>query len=103
MAMERRAPSPGLLNGPVNLVSPNPVTNADFTKTLARILQRPAILPVPAFVLSLGFGEFAVEGLLASARLVPQKLIQSGFVFQHPDLYGAIESLLTQPPNPMSS
>ena len=59
------------LHGPVNSVSPNPVTNAEFTKTLGRVLQRPAILPVPRFVLELMFGEMGREALLPSFRVRP--------------------------------
>lgn len=99
MAMERRAPSPGLLNGPVNLVAPNPVTNAEFTKTLARVLRRPAFFTVPASAARLIFGALADEGLLASTRVVPRKLVASGFVFQYSELHRALESLL----NTMSS
>ena len=99
MAMERRAPSPGLLNGPVNLVAPNPVTNAEFSKTLARVLRRPAFFTVPAWAARLAFGELADEGLLASTRVVQRKLVASGFVLQHSELYRALESLL----NTMSS
>lgn len=82
------------LTGPINMVSPNPVTNAEFTKALAKAVRRPAILPVPAFVLRLGFGEFAEEGLLSSARVSPRKLLDSGFHFNNPDLRGAFRHLL---------
>ncbi len=82
------------LSGPVNMVSPNPVTNEGFTKTLAKTLNRTAILPVPAFALRLTFGEFAGEGLLASARVVPKKLREDGFAFRCPELEVALEDLL---------
>jgi uncharacterized protein (TIGR01777 family) len=82
------------LEGPVNMVSPNPVTNAEFTKALAMAVRRPAILPVPGFVLRLAFGEFAEEGLLASARVLPRKLEEIGFVFRHPELAAALQDLL---------
>ena len=58
-----------ILVGPVNLTSPNPVTNAEFTRALARQLHRPAVLPAPAFALRMALGEMADEALLASARL----------------------------------
>jgi uncharacterized protein (TIGR01777 family) len=81
------------LSGPVNVVAPNPVTNAEFTHTLARVLRRPAVLSVPAFAVRLAFGELADEGLLASARVMPGKLTQSGFVFQFPRLEPALQTL----------
>jgi uncharacterized protein (TIGR01777 family) len=81
------------LKGPVNIVSPNPATNGEFTKTLADALKRPAILPVPAFAARLAFGEFADEGLLASARVHPGKLLIGGFKFQYSDLLPALEDL----------
>lgn len=72
------------LTGPVNVTSPNPVTNAEFTSALARQLGRPAFLSVPAFALKLAFGEMADEALLASTRAVPEKLNSAGFQFEHP-------------------
>ena len=78
------------LCGPVNLVSPHSATNAEFTDTLGRVLRRRAILAVPAFAARLAFGEFADEGLLAGARVVPDKLIRTGFGFRHPDLAHAL-------------
>lgn len=82
------------LQGPVNLVSPNPVTNAEFTKTLASVLSRPAILPMPAFAARLVFGQMADELLLASQRLEPAKLMACGYVFQKPVLRKALEQML---------
>ena len=82
------------LRGAVNLVSPNPVPNAEFSRTLARILGRPAIFPVPELVLRLAFGEFANEGLLASARVLPERLRQAGFGFRYPALEMALKHLL---------
>jgi uncharacterized protein len=93
--VERRASSPGTpLTGAINIVSPNPVTNADFTKTLANTLHRPALFPVPAFAAKLAFGEFAEEGLLASARIMPKKLTENEFRFRYPELGVAIRELL---------
>jgi uncharacterized protein (TIGR01777 family) len=83
-----------LLQGPVNLVSPKPVTNAEFTKTLAAVLSRPAIFPMPAFVARLAFGAMADELLLASQRVEPRKLVMSGYPFQYSDLRKSLESLL---------
>ena len=93
-SVEGRTPSRFQIRGPVNMVSPNPVTNLVLTKALAKAVGRPAILPVPAFLLRLGFGEFAEEGLLASARVVPQQLLIGGFQFQFPDLTGALREFL---------
>ncbi|NOY42330.1 MAG: TIGR01777 family protein [Planctomycetes bacterium] len=82
------------LTGPVNLVSPHPVTNRDFTKTLGQALSRPTIFPMPAFAARLLFGEMADALLLASARVVPQKLADAGYDFQYPTLEVALRHLL---------
>lgn len=82
------------LSGPVNLVSPNAVTNLEFTKTLARALSRPAFFPMPAFAARLAFGELADALLLAGARATPTRLDSSGFAFQYPILENAIRHLL---------
>lgn len=82
------------LSGPINLVAPIPVTNADFTRTLAHVVHRPAILPAPAFALRLALGEMANEALLASARVIPARLAESGFRFQHAQLALALQALL---------
>jgi uncharacterized protein (TIGR01777 family) len=82
------------LQGPVNVVAPNPVTNAEFTETLASVLSRPAILPMPAFAARLVFGQIGDELLLASQRVEPAKLLASGYVFQKPDLRKALEDIL---------
>jgi uncharacterized protein (TIGR01777 family) len=80
------------VHGPVNMVAPNPVRNAEFTKTLASVLHRPAIFPMPAFVARLVFGQMADELLLASQRVEPSKLVSSGYKFQRPDLRSALVS-----------
>jgi uncharacterized protein (TIGR01777 family) len=77
------------LSGPVNAVAPNPVTNLELTRTLARVLRRPAWLPVPGFALRLVLGEFADE-LLRGQRALPVALLRSGFEFRHPDLESAL-------------
>ena len=82
------------LDGPVNCVTPNAVTNQEFTKALGRSLSRPTFLPMPAFAARLAFGEMADALLLASARVVPEKLTAAGFPFLHPDLQPALEHLL---------
>jgi NAD dependent epimerase/dehydratase family enzyme len=82
------------LHGPVNMVAPKPVTNAEFTRVLAQVLHRPAIFPMPAFAARLVFGEMAAELLLASQRVEPGKLVSSGYPFQHSELKPALESAL---------
>lgn len=82
------------LSGPVNLVAPNPVTNAEFTKTLARVLHRPALAPLPAFVARIALGEMATELMCSSQRVLPQKLQESGYRFRFNDLRTAFEDLL---------
>jgi uncharacterized protein len=81
-----------LLHGPVNLVAPKPVTNEEFSKTLASVLYRPAMFPMPAFAARLAFGEMADELLLASQRVEPTKLISSGYPFRFPSLRQSLES-----------
>lgn len=82
------------LAGPVNVVAPHPVTNLEFTKTLGRVLRRPTIVPMPAFVARLALGEMADELLLASSRVEPKKLLHSGYDFRQPTLEGALRHLL---------
>lgn len=83
-----------LLQGPVNIVSPQPVTNAEFTKTLASVLSRPAFFPMPAFAARLVFGQMADELLLASQRVEPKKLLASGYPFQYSDLRKSLAAIL---------
>jgi len=82
------------LAGPVNLVSPNPVTNLEFTKTLGKVLKRPTIMPLPAFVARLLFGEMADALLLSSARVIPKKLVEANYKFKHDTLQSALEDIL---------
>jgi uncharacterized protein (TIGR01777 family) len=82
------------LVGPVNLVAPEPVTNAVFTKTLGRVLGRPAVAPAPAFALRLAFGEMADAALLSSTRVRPEKLLATGYHFRFPELEGALRHVL---------
>jgi uncharacterized protein (TIGR01777 family) len=84
------------LQGPYNATAPNPVTNGDFAKALGRVLGKPAILPTPAFVARWLFGQMADEALLASAKVIPQKLLDAGFKFLHPELEEALRILLTE-------
>jgi uncharacterized protein (TIGR01777 family) len=89
-AMEHALATVGL-HGPVNLVAPNPVTNAEFAATLGRVLGRPAIVPVPSFALELLYGEMARSTILAGQRVVPAKLLRNGFHFAHPTLEEALQ------------
>jgi uncharacterized protein len=82
------------ISGPVNMTAPKPVTNEEFTRALGQALHRPAIFTVPAFALRLGLGEMADEGLLASVRVVPERLNSSGFTFQDPEIGPALRSIL---------
>ncbi len=82
------------LHGPVNVVAPNAVTNAEFTKTLGRVLHRPTIFPMPAFAARLAFGEMADALLLSSARVEPAALLRAGYHFQWRDLESALRHLL---------
>jgi uncharacterized protein (TIGR01777 family) len=88
-----RTPS---LRGPVNVTAPAPVTNAEFTAALARTLDRPALLPVPAIALRLLFGALADEALLAGQRVLPEALQASGYAFRDPTLAGALARLLAR-------
>ncbi|HEV3254120.1 MAG TPA: TIGR01777 family oxidoreductase [Candidatus Acidoferrales bacterium] len=82
------------LRGPVNAVAPNPATNAEFTRVLARALHRPALFPAPAFALRLVLGEMADALLLSSQRVFPERLTASGYAFRHPLLAEAIATVL---------
>ncbi|WP_113704530.1 TIGR01777 family oxidoreductase [Nonomuraea lactucae] len=83
------------LSGPVNLTSPSPVTNAEFTRSLGRALRKGTLpMPVPAFALSAGLGEFAREALLHGHRIVPRKLQDSGYGFAHSGLDEALRAVL---------
>ena len=82
------------LSGPVNLVAPNPVRNAEFTQVLASVLRRPAFFHVPSFAARLAFGEMADELVLSSERVEPAKLRDSGYAFRFAELRLALEDLL---------
>jgi uncharacterized protein (TIGR01777 family) len=81
----RHAGETSALDGPMNVVSPHPITNADFSRALGRALGRPAILPAPRFALRLGFGELS-DLLLASQRTVPKAALQSGYAYKYDEL-----------------
>jgi uncharacterized protein len=80
--------------GPLNIVSPHPVTNEEFTKTLGHVLSRPTALHMPAFAVRLAFGEMADEMLLTSQRVIPKKLNDAGYEFEYPELEGALRKHL---------
>jgi uncharacterized protein (TIGR01777 family) len=82
------------LAGPVNVTSPNPVTNCEFTKTLGHLLSRPTVARLPAFAARLAFGQMADELLLSGARVRPQKLLDSGYQFLYPELEEALRHVL---------
>lgn len=82
------------LSGPVNAVAPHPVTNAGFTRALGHVLHRPAIFPVPRFIIETVFGEMGREALLSSARVRPEVLLESGFVFHHSRIEDALHQAL---------
>lgn len=84
------------VRGPVNIVSPNPVTNADFTQTLGRVLRRPAFIPMPAFGVRILFGQMGDDLLLASARVEPKRLKATDYPFKHADLETALKYSLTE-------
>jgi uncharacterized protein (TIGR01777 family) len=84
----------GELEGPVNLASPGPVTNAQFTKALGRALGRPTVVPFPALAARTVFGEMAEEVLLGSQRVLPARLLDAGFTFRYPSLDAALARAL---------
>ncbi|TDI34553.1 MAG: TIGR01777 family protein [Acidobacteria bacterium] len=94
VSMIRFAISQAQLAGPVNAVAPEPVTNAFFTRTLARVLSRPAVLPLPAWAARAALGEMADALLLSGTRVRPTRLMESGYNFLHPDLETALKALL---------
>lgn len=82
------------LRGPVNVVAPNAVRNAEFAQVLGKVLGRPAIIPTPAFALRLLLGEMADALLLSGQHVRPERLIAAGFAFRYPELEGALRHLL---------
>lgn len=84
------------LNGPVNFVAPQQVTNAELTDAIARAVHRPSILRLPGFAARLAPGDMADELLLGSIRVVPRKLLDSGYEFRHPELKPALRAMLAR-------
>jgi len=84
------------LSGPVNVVTPNPVTNSDFTLALGRALHRPTLVRVPTFALRMAFGEMADATILESERVVPTRLTGKGFHFSYPDIQTGLQAVLSE-------
>jgi uncharacterized protein (TIGR01777 family) len=82
------------IKGPLNVVSPNPVTNEEFTTTLGHALSRPTVMAMPAFAAKLAFGEMADEMLLVSQRVIPKRLAETGFEFQYSNLRDAFQKYI---------
>jgi len=80
--------------GPVNLAAPSPVRNTDFTRELARVLRRPAVIPIPKALIAIPFGRELTDDLLSSIRVVPRRLGELGFTFEQPELGPALRALL---------
>ena len=80
------------VSGPVNLTGPAPVTNAEFTRELARQVHRPAVLPVPGFAINLALGEFGRSSVTAGQRALPARLEESGYRFTHADFVSALRA-----------
>lgn len=84
------------LTGPVNAVSPEPMTNREFTAAMGKVLHRPTLCTVPAFVLRLALGQLGEELLLSSARAVPRRLVDSGYAFAHLNIEDALRAMLSE-------
>lgn len=84
----------GSLSGPVNVVAPNPVTNAEFTQVMGKVLSRPTVFPLPALAVRTLLGEMGEELLLGSQRVEPARLLASGFEFTYSQLEGALRAIL---------
>ena len=82
------------LGGAINTVAPQAITNREFTKTLGRVLSRPTVFPVPAFMARLALGEMADALLLSSQRVEPARLLEAGYGFRYPELEGALRHVL---------
>jgi NAD dependent epimerase/dehydratase family enzyme len=83
------------ISGPVNLTSPNPVTNQEFTAALARAMHRPALFPAPAIALKIALGGFSSE-ILGSKKVIPQSLTEVGFTWDYPHISSALKALIEE-------
>ncbi len=84
------------IDGPINFVAPHPVSQADFTKMLARYIHRPAFCHIPASLLKAALGEMATEILLSSQKVIPEKLLKTGYVFHYADLQAALNHVISR-------
>lgn len=82
------------VEGPTNIVSPNPITNLEFTKAIGRVLHRPTLFAIPSTAARLAFGEMADALLLSSTRVHPEKLLATNYVFRYPELEGALHHVI---------
>jgi len=87
------------IEGPVNVVAPQDITNKQFAEQLAGLLSRPSLFTLPASVLKFVFGEMAEEMFLSSIRMKPEVLLKKGFTFRHPTLQSALKSILSGEPD----
>jgi uncharacterized protein (TIGR01777 family) len=94
VGIARHALESAELTGAVNAVAPSPVRNSEFTKVLGKVLRRPTMFPAPAFALKLALGEMAEALLLSSQRVIPARLQEQGYRFQHPTLEAALRAVL---------
>jgi len=83
------------ISGPMNLCAPNPVRNKDLAKAIGKALHRPSFMPAPGFMINLVLGEFG-SVILKGQRVIPRRLLDSGFVFQYPEIDKALQSIITQ-------
>jgi uncharacterized protein (TIGR01777 family) len=83
------------ISGPVNICSPNPVRNEDLAKALGKALHRPSFIPAPAFMVKLALGEFG-SVILEGQRVIPKRLLDSGFAFQYPEIDKALQEIVVQ-------
>jgi len=83
------------ISGPVNICSPNPVKNEDLAKALGKALHRPSFIPAPAFLVKLALGEFG-SVILEGQRVIPKRLLDSGFAFQYPEIDKALQEIVAQ-------
>jgi NAD dependent epimerase/dehydratase family enzyme len=82
------------ISGPVNLCSPNPIRNRTLAKALGKALKRPSFIPAPGFMIKLVLGEFG-SVILEGQRVIPRRLLESGFVFKYPDIGKALENIVS--------
>lgn len=83
------------ISGPLNLSTPNPIRNKDLAKAIGKALHRPSFMPAPGFMINLVLGEFG-SVILKGQRVIPRRLLDSGFVFQYPEIDKALQSIITQ-------